>query len=223
MSGPRVTSGAGSRQDYGTPRAFLDAVERRFGPIQFDLAAHRGNAKHERYFAPAVFVEKVERGTVDIAVALADALMARGADAGGTLATVMDQWSRISGKGEVRVANADPGAFGFNAFAHDWKCPGLQWLNCEFADVGPWAAKCALEAKRGANIALLTPAVLANWYRDHIAGVADVYELSGRLSFDGKNVFPKDCRLSHFWPGATGKLCIWEWATDKIHREWVRA
>lgn len=32
-----------SRQDYATPRAFLDAVERRFGRIHWDLAAHRGN------------------------------------------------------------------------------------------------------------------------------------------------------------------------------------
>jgi phage N-6-adenine-methyltransferase len=35
---------ATSKQDYGTPRAFLDAVERRWGPIAVDLAAHAGNA-----------------------------------------------------------------------------------------------------------------------------------------------------------------------------------
>lgn len=34
-----------TRQDYGTPRAFIEAVERRFGPIVCDLAAHSGNAK----------------------------------------------------------------------------------------------------------------------------------------------------------------------------------
>jgi len=32
-----------SKQDYATPRPFLDAVERRFGPIRLDLAAHQDN------------------------------------------------------------------------------------------------------------------------------------------------------------------------------------
>ena len=34
-----------SRQDYGTPRRFLDAVERRFGPMAVDLASTPENAK----------------------------------------------------------------------------------------------------------------------------------------------------------------------------------
>src|SRR5690606_17204709 len=33
-----------SAQDYATPRVFLDAVERRFGRIRWDLAAHELNA-----------------------------------------------------------------------------------------------------------------------------------------------------------------------------------
>lgn len=33
-----------SRQDYGTPREFLDVVERRFGRIYWDLAARADNA-----------------------------------------------------------------------------------------------------------------------------------------------------------------------------------
>lgn len=43
MSGPRVTSGKGSEQSVGTPREFLDAVERRFGIITLDLAADENN------------------------------------------------------------------------------------------------------------------------------------------------------------------------------------
>lgn len=38
-----------SKQDYGTPRIFLDAVERRWGEITVDLAAHAGNAVCETY------------------------------------------------------------------------------------------------------------------------------------------------------------------------------
>jgi phage N-6-adenine-methyltransferase len=41
-TGPTINRG-GSKQDYGTPRDFLDAVERRFGKISFDLAAHKRN------------------------------------------------------------------------------------------------------------------------------------------------------------------------------------
>jgi hypothetical protein len=39
-----------SNQHWGTPRAFLDAVERRFGPIGIDLAA-----KHDNHVVPAYF------------------------------------------------------------------------------------------------------------------------------------------------------------------------
>ncbi len=39
-----------SKQDYGTPRNFLDAVELRFGPISIDLAASRVNAVVPHFF-----------------------------------------------------------------------------------------------------------------------------------------------------------------------------
>ncbi len=41
-----------SKQDYATPRPFLDAVERRFGPIRFDLAAHDRNRVVTAYYGP---------------------------------------------------------------------------------------------------------------------------------------------------------------------------
>ena len=39
-----------SRQDYGTPAAFIQAVEKRFGPITFDLAASEENRKSPFFF-----------------------------------------------------------------------------------------------------------------------------------------------------------------------------
>lgn len=39
----------GSRQDYGTPREFIEAVENRFGRLAWDLAATKRNAKAPRY------------------------------------------------------------------------------------------------------------------------------------------------------------------------------
>lgn len=42
-----------SFQAYGTPRPFLDAVDRRFGPIVWDLAANAGNSVcGDRFFGP---------------------------------------------------------------------------------------------------------------------------------------------------------------------------
>ena len=49
MTGAALNRG-GSRQDWGTPPEFLNAFRAEFGPIGFDLAAHAGNAVHERYF-----------------------------------------------------------------------------------------------------------------------------------------------------------------------------
>jgi phage N-6-adenine-methyltransferase len=40
-----------SKQDYATPWPFIEAVERRFGKISFDLAAHARNTRHKRYFS----------------------------------------------------------------------------------------------------------------------------------------------------------------------------
>lgn len=45
----------GSKQDYGTPPEFIRAVEERFGPIAFDLAASAENT-----VAPAYFDEEAD-------------------------------------------------------------------------------------------------------------------------------------------------------------------
>jgi len=47
--GPTVRRGK-SKQNYGTPPAFIRAVEKRFGKIVCDLAADGSNAKCERFF-----------------------------------------------------------------------------------------------------------------------------------------------------------------------------
>ncbi len=205
MAGPRVSSGVDSKQDYQTPKELMAAVEKRFGKVQFDLAAVAANAQHERYFAPTELVSKIERGR------------------------------NAKGKmeyDEVRIPHFDPKAYAHDAFAHPWHelskkfresaihGPGLLWLNCEFGDITPWALKCSTEMSYGANIMLLTPAVATEWYRDFIAGRADVYKLIGRVSFDGKNVFPKDCMVSHFHPMSTGAQHLWDWRTNKLERSW---
>lgn len=50
--GARISSGSDSKQDYRTPADFMAAVAKRFGPIDFDLAAHKDNAQSSNYFAP---------------------------------------------------------------------------------------------------------------------------------------------------------------------------
>lgn len=43
----------GSKQDYQTPGNFMAAVQKRFGKVIFDLAAHAGNHQHANYFTLA--------------------------------------------------------------------------------------------------------------------------------------------------------------------------
>lgn len=52
LMGARVSSGPTSKQDYRTPTEFMTAVEARFGPITFDLAATAANTQSPNYFAP---------------------------------------------------------------------------------------------------------------------------------------------------------------------------
>lgn len=165
MSGPRISSGSESKQDYTTPACFIAAVEERFGPICFDLAAHAGNTKHARWYGP---------------------------------------------DGEAEDSLTQP-----------WRdLAGLLWLNPPFAEIAPWARKCASESARGAQIALLVPAsVGSNWFHDHVAPFADTYLLNGRLSFDGKGLYPKDCLLAHYH-GAAPSICIWDWRYDAVASPW---
>ncbi len=91
---------------------------------------------------------------------------------------------------------------------------GNLWLNPEFGDIGPWARKCALEArfmKRG-RIFLLTPASIgSNWFARYVKGHAQVEGLSPRLKFVGaEQGYPKDLSLSIYGQGHDG-FGTWRW------------
>lgn len=223
MSGPSVSTD-NSKQDYSTPDEFMRAVANRFGPISFDLAAHSGNKKHPRYFAPESFYEvgtAAELGLTSL-TDLPENVKLKRKDKKGTLYF------------ERKTKNVDPEAYGIDAFKHKWyelslkfgkehpSGRALLWNNCEWNDVDPWAEKHRLEMGRGSNTLLLTHVAISNWYRDHLAGRADVYQLLGRMSFDGKNVYPKDCILSHFHPHATGSIYLWDWRRNEIVQTWKK-
>lgn len=86
------------------------------------------------------------------------------------------------------------------------------WLNPEFADIAPWAAKCAASASAGLHIVMLTPASIgANWFAEHVHGKAIVLGLSPRITFVGAaDPYPKDCMLSVFGLGVAG-FDVWRW------------
>ncbi len=98
----------------------------------------------------------------------------------------------------------------------DWSAEhptGTLWLNPEFADIGPWAAKCALESTRRHGLILfLTPASIgSNWFAEHVNRRAMVLGLSPRLQFEGTTApYPKDLSLSVFGHGLSGFDC-WRW------------
>lgn len=84
---------------------------------------------------------------------------------------------------------------------------GWCWLNPPFRRIAAWARKCA---NADAFIAFLVPAsVGSNWFRDYVAGKALVLFISGRLSFDGKGPYPKDCMLCLYGPEPGYR--IWDW------------
>jgi hypothetical protein len=230
MGGPRVTSGTDSKQDYRSPSELMAGIGKRFGPISFDLAAHAGNKQHPRYFAPTHFTEQIildhpwDGGDEEL----------HGPTAGidGVQVSFIKHDKKKGYIYEKRTRNDDPEAYGKDAFAHSWAAlsrnfgvehpsgRGLLYLNCEFNDITPWAKRFFEEMQKGANGLLLTPMTTANWFRDYIAGKADCYMLSGRLSFDGKNVFPKDCCISWYHPEAKGSLKLWNWQRDVILHDW---
>lgn len=101
---------------------------------------------------------------------------------------------------------------------------GLDWLNCPYGNIAPWASKCAWERTQGWRGFLLVPGSIgANWFKDAVWPYADTYSV-GRMVFDncfdrdGKVVrtpYPKDLILGHFDQRRnTGKkLIFWkDWA-----------
>lgn len=107
---------------------------------------------------------------------------------------------------------------GHDSFKEPWAHYQLDpkeymWLNPPFGHIAPWAEKCMLEGRQGAQILFLTPAsVGANWFRDFIYDHARVYALSGRLRFIGApDDFPKDCILSEFGPAVIPGFEVWKW------------
>lgn len=115
-------------------------------------------------------------------------------------------------------------AFAEDSLAQSWAnvCDGDRWcwLNPPFADIAPWAEKCALEMSRGARILLLTPAsVGSHWYARHIVPNAHVLFLAPRLTFVGEAApYPKDLMLSVFAHGLTGNA-PWQWAPARVRRD----
>jgi len=88
---------------------------------------------------------------------------------------------------------------------------GLLFCNPPFGNVTPWAKKCAEESQRGARILLLTPASSgADWFQSYCVRYGYVLDLAPRLSFDGKNPFPKDVVLTSFQFGLVGRG-FWRW------------
>jgi phage N-6-adenine-methyltransferase len=150
-----------SKQDYATPKIFIDAVKRRFGIHEFayDLAASRENTKAKHFFCEEE-----------------------------------------------------------DSLKQDWrKIRGDAWLNPPYAHIAPWAEKCAASAGfkydsgRVRQIYFLVPAAVgSNWFAQHVDGKALVLLLNGRISFDGKAPYPKDCILAVFGPKPGYE--VWSWA-----------
>lgn len=98
---------------------------------------------------------------------------------------------------------------------------GTLFLNPEFGNIAPWAAKCALESKRRHGLILfLTPASIGSeWFARHVNRQAIVLGLSPRLPFEGTPInpktgkpdgYPKDLMLSVFGFGLWG-ADTWRW------------
>lgn len=88
------------------------------------------------------------------------------------------------------------------------------WLNPPYANIDPWARKCAdyaTRARTGRLFFLVPASVGANWYREWVHEKAYVIALNGRLTFVGMiTPYPKDCILCVFGAGVRG-FEVWKW------------
>jgi phage N-6-adenine-methyltransferase len=94
---------------------------------------------------------------------------------------------------------------------------GWGWLNPPYTDIAPWARRCRETREAGGSVAFLVPAsVGANWFRDTVDGHALVLFLNGRLSFDAKGPYPKDCMLALYSPYLLPAYEVWTWSSSAL-------
>jgi hypothetical protein len=208
-----------SKQDYGTPKDFLKAVEERFGVITFDLAAHKGNNVCPNYFAPRHLEATYLHGKTD-AGELVKSMVNAGADKEEAITAFWMAKGYCEAqnlkKYKISVYNYDTGHKGFDSLNQNWndipKDGGIWWLNPEYSNIDPWANKC-YETTKGSSyptIAFLIPAsVGTNYFFDYIDGKAAVKFLNPRLSFDGIAPYPKDLLLAVY--GLEPGYECWKW------------
>ncbi len=113
-----------------------------------------------------------------------------------------------------------------NALSPDcvWPSTGTLWLNPEFDNIAPWAARCAAwKPLPGAKIVLLTPAsVGSNWFAEHVHRKAMVLPLRPRIAFVGERYgYPKDLMISVF-DGYSVGFEPWRWSEQPARRGRLR-
>lgn len=98
-----------------------------------------------------------------------------------------------------------------DSLKQEWPNYGDLWLNPPYAKIAPWAEKCARYCfRQKIRIFFLVPAAVgSNWWRDHVHNKAKVRFLNGRISFDGKAPYPKDCALCVY--GIEPGYEVWSW------------
>ena len=108
-----------------------------------------------------------------------------------------------------------------------WSCllGTHMWLNPEYANIAPWAAKCQAEVAQNPSmrISFLVPASIGtNWFERFVYPCARVIALKPRLVFDGMepnpktgkvDPYPKDLMICRF--GEPPGLRIWNWKAGR--------
>jgi phage N-6-adenine-methyltransferase len=90
-------------------------------------------------------------------------------------------------------------------------CGGPGWLNPPYADIYPWAKKCATS---NAYITMLVPAATdTEWFRDWVWKKSFIYFLTQRIKFVGAtDLYPKGLLLAVYGVGIGEDF--WRWRDD---------
>jgi hypothetical protein len=170
-----------SKQDYGTQPELIRAVELKFGPLAWDLAASAGNAK-----APN-FITK-EQDTFTVAWHRLVGL----------------QWLNPEfGQPEHPCkANCKKKRCGERGWHTSVYLPGCEDFMRKALAESPRGARI---------ITLTPAAVGSDWHKNYVHNKAFVNFLNGRLTFEGETTpYPKDCMISAFGFGRVG-YDVWDW------------
>ena len=187
-----------TKQDFRTPKDFLDRLQLFFGPIVLDLAAVNSNKVCKEFFGPGYeqYVKCLGKEYIEEFLKT------------GTEQDLRDQWYKETDGSLIPS---------ISTFSLCLEKGGVAFCNPPFGDIYDFSFfNKTFSENTNKPIVMLVPIGVTDWFVENVLPYAETKLLKGRLSFIEGNTFPKDCMACFYGIGVPGKISVWDWRNEDL-------